>query len=201
MKKPNLILNIAIFLAIIISYFYWDLPLAEYFHNNPLFLVPHFKRLNAYAAPELLVVLGPVVFFFVYYLFKKKKWGERILYMAVSMNTTSALVAIVKFIAGRYRPEKFFSEGLYGFHLFSHNHSFPSAHAAVVGALFLTLGQLFPKQFPLYALLALFIAFTRVVVEKHYFSDILAGLFIAQIVASFVFQEMNKRSSFLPRRS
>lgn len=71
--------------------------------------------------------------------------------------------------------------------------SFPSSHAALAGFLAVALGAVMPRWRPLFWVLAVAVALSRVYLDKHWASDVLGGLFLgmfvgtlAQLVASRV---------------
>ncbi len=100
-------------------------------------------------------------------------------FVFTSVAISGITVNLAKRLIGRARPELFNSEGLFGLSPFSGAlfESFPSGHATTDGALVAALAILFPKaRIPLLVGGA-FLAITRVIVSKHYPSDIVAGFF------------------------
>jgi undecaprenyl-diphosphatase len=100
------------------------------------------------------------------------------LYMLFSVGLAALIVNTVKRAIGRPRPVMSAEHGLYGFNPFTWNfdfESFPSGHATVNGALFMSLGLLFPRvRWPL-LVLGLCFALTRVFVGAHFPSDVTVG--------------------------
>lgn len=115
------------------------------------------------------------------------------LYFLLTVGTASVLVHALKFIIGRARPELTAELGAYsltpfaGGDLFS---SFPSGHSTAVGAFFGAFSMLAPPLRPLFALGALTIGISRVVVGAHYPSDVAAGLLLglwSAVMIAFLF--------------
>src|SRR5690606_38928251 len=102
---------------------------------------------------------------------------------------TSTLVHALKLLVGRGRPALFTEYGAYRLTPFvtdDLSHSFPSGHSAAVGALFGALALLAPRYRPLFALGALTIGVSRVVVGAHYPSDVAAGLLLGLWTATIM---------------
>ncbi len=118
-------------------------------------------------------------------LWNKKKYEAFFLFFGVGGSQTVKI--IIKWITDRERPENPFA-------LYAHESSFPSGHAMT--AIFLALSIHFLLISSLSAwkkyiitfflfLVAGLVAFSRIFVQVHYFSDILAGTFLA--IGSFSF--------------
>jgi membrane-associated phospholipid phosphatase len=87
---------------------------------------------------------------------------------------TNLLVEGLKRAVGRTRPD--------GEHKHS-NSSFPSSHAANAFALAWVLGARWRRGLPLYLALALLVAFSRMYLNRHFLSDVVAGAFIGLMCA------------------
>jgi membrane-associated phospholipid phosphatase len=115
------------------------------------------------------------------------------LYFLVTIGTASATVHIIKFFIGRARPEAFADLGAYSLTPFASDwlfQSFPSGHSAAVGSFFGAFAMLAPRLRILFALGALTIGVTRVVVGAHYPSDVAAGLLVgiwSALMIAFLF--------------
>lgn len=106
------------------------------------------------------------------------KWLSVLGFIFFSIAGGGTVAAIVKRIVGRARPTHFHDLGAFSFHPFADATfaSFPSGHSTTVGGLFMALALLFPRLRLPFLVLALWLAFTRVLVEAHYPSDVVAGL-------------------------
>jgi membrane-associated phospholipid phosphatase len=119
------------------------------------------------------------------------------LYFLVTIGTSSAVVHLLKFFIGRARPEAFGDLGAYSLNPFASEwlfQSFPSGHSAAVGAFFGAFAMLVPRLRILFALGALVIGVSRVVVGAHYPSDVAAGLLTglwAALMIAFLFARKN----------
>lgn len=92
---------------------------------------------------------------------------------------------LLKVAIGRARPKLWDQEAIYGLSPLTFDYdrqSFPSGHATTLFALATALGLLAPRlRIPLYALAALF-GLTRVAVNAHYPSDIIAGAVVGTVM-------------------
>ncbi|MBP1858719.1 phosphatase PAP2 family protein [Rhizobium herbae] len=119
------------------------------------------------------------------------------LYFLVTIGSASALVHLFKFVIGRARPELFLDYGAHSLTPFANEwlfESFPSGHSAAVGSFFGAFAMLAPRLRILFALGALIIGITRVVVGAHYPSDVAAGLLLGLWIAlmtAFIFARQN----------
>jgi len=88
------------------------------------------------------------------------------------------LVNVVKVLVGRPRPKLLDMEGALGFSPFTFDadfHSFPSGHANTLLALGLALAFLLPRYRRWFISIAAVLALSRVAVNAHYLSDLVAG--------------------------
>lgn len=96
---------------------------------------------------------------------------------------------IIKHIVGRPRPNHTDFESGVEFNFFtleSEFHSFPSGHSSTIFMICLILCKLLPKIKYFLYLFAFIIALSRVVVNAHFFTDIIAGMVLAFIVFKFL---------------
>jgi membrane-associated phospholipid phosphatase len=87
---------------------------------------------------------------------------------------TNLVVETLKWAIGRQRPD--------GEHKRS-NSSFPSSHAANAFALAWVLGARWRRALPLFVALALLVAFSRMYLNRHFLSDVVAAALIGMACA------------------
>lgn len=108
----------------------------------------------------------------------------QLLFLFICGSVAGILTDIIKPILGRARPVELESDNLYGFHPLTFAarwNSMPSGHATSVFAFALVMSGFFPRLRIPFFLLALFLAFSRVMVNAHYLSDVLAGMAVAYL--------------------
>ena len=105
---------------------------------------------------------------------------------------------VLKTIIGRARP-KFFEE--FGSHYFQHFHapgydfaSMPSGHSITIASIAVVMMLLLPKFKYLWLLIAVIIAFSRVVVTSHYPSDVVFGFYMGTYSSLYIYYWMKNRN-------
>ncbi|QIV94808.1 phosphatase PAP2 family protein [Allofrancisella frigidaquae] len=115
------------------------------------------------------------------------------IFILSSVILSGILVQILKCIIGRARPVLFSEHGAAYFHHFNFFEasfsSMPSGHSTTIGSLFACLMLIFPKHRYLWLILAIFIASTRVIVLKHYPSDVIFGLALGMYTSIYLFKK------------
>ncbi|MDC3112329.1 phosphatase PAP2 family protein [Pelagibacteraceae bacterium] len=105
--------------------------------------------------------------------------------------TVGIITQIIKHVVGRPRPNHTNFEDVFGFKFFtleSGFHSFPSGHSSTIFIVCFILVSVLPKLKYFFYFLASIVAFSRVIVGAHFFTDIVAGAILALIL----FKVLNK---------
>ncbi len=179
-----------------LSYFFIDIPLAKYFeHISPLF-----KKGSTIVTdmidPAYHYLLWPTLFCIFRFIWKKDLLAQRCFLFVISIPFSNVVVETIKALLGRPRPELFFSLDLYGFTFFSLANvyqSFPSGHACTAGAICGAFGCFYPRAaLPLIAL-AFLLAFSRVALNYHFLSDIIAGTIIGILISEWVYSQIDSK--------
>lgn len=118
------------------------------------------------------------------------RWiGEASLFLFASVAISGLTINLLKMIFARARPRLLFRHEEYSWHFFnlgSDINSFPSGHANTMIALALALGFLMPRLRWFFLILAVPVAFARVVNTNHYLSDVIAGAAVAVLMAPVI---------------
>lgn len=116
-------------------------------------------------------------------------------YLFAAVAVSGIATNVAKFLLGRARPKLWDQEDVYGLSPFAFDHDyqgFPSGHATTLFALAAGLGCAFPRlRLPLLAL-ALVAAASRVAVNAHYPSDIVAGAVVGILSAGAIARMMGR---------
>jgi len=118
------------------------------------------------------------------------------LFVFSSVLLAGIIVDILKPIIGRARPKILFQEGFYGFDPFSFTSSYwsmPSGHSSTAFALGVSLALLYPRYRFIWLGLAVLVALSRVVLTKHYPSDVVVGSFIGGVSALWLYRRLYGR--------
>lgn len=182
-------------IAVIISYLFVDIPIANCFEHLP----PAWKKLMTFLTnlidPKYHNYVWPLLFFFIRFLFKQEIWGNRLLLILMSIPMANFFVWIIKCFLGRARPELLFTHHLYGFTFFHCTklfESFPSGHACTIGAFCGALACFYPRWSLPLLVIGFLLAFTRVVLTFHFLSDIIVGLVLGLLVSQWIYSTMKK---------
>ena len=95
----------------------------------------------------------------------------------------------LKILIGRARPSVLVEQGIYGFdpfNMYARFHSFPSGHSVTMGALAVALAILLPAYRWWFLAAGVLLASTRMVVNAHFASDVVAGLLVGSLGALLV---------------
>lgn len=112
-----------------------------------------------------------------------------------SLLISLSLVYCMKILLGRARPE-LLADNIYGFYFMMQNHhyhSFPSGHAAVAICVFAPLFLNFPKFRIGWIVLPIVLSSSRILLNYHYPSDILASGMIGYVVQDLYRKYRNKK--------
>lgn len=112
----------------------------------------------------------------------------------LAIATSGIITNLFKDTLGRARPVLYDREGLYGFfpfHFDATYNSIPSGHATTAMALTAILYHFDRKRGALWIAIGLLLTVSRVIVNAHYLSDIVAGSLIGGLTALVVIRNIN----------
>ncbi len=90
---------------------------------------------------------------------------------------TAVIVFTTKAIFRRQRPQK------QTISIGADKYAFPSGHAARAGAVAITLATFWPTWLPLLLLWSLLVSFARILLSRHFLTDVCGGLMLGYLVA------------------
>ncbi len=104
----------------------------------------------------------------------------------VCLAVASAVLHSVKLVFGRRRPRDELEHQLYGFRFFHYDwqhDSFPSGHAMTIFCAAVILSGALPTLTPLWFAVAIYLSFTRALINSHFLSDVFVGAAIGLIAS------------------
>ena len=110
-------------------------------------------------------------------------------FIFVGVGLPGLICNLFKRVVGRGRPVEFEAAGAFSFQHFVNDwtfQSFPSGHSATALSLAFVVGFLWPRLFPLFAVLGVVVAISRVPVGAHYPTDVFAGIVVGMLGAYLV---------------
>ncbi|WP_415719538.1 phosphatase PAP2 family protein [Maridesulfovibrio sp.] len=177
--------GLAVLLLIIFFYIVLDRPIAEAAHTlKGTVAVTIGKLISDLASKQLIQTISffTLIIGMTDYLLHGLRDRSRAL-LLIAFSTISAMLIgdELKWFFGRCRPPLLFESGEYGFTWFSGEYlknSFPSGHTLRIFSLTTAIALLLPckKYIPL--IVALLAGCSRVIVGKHYPSDVIFGCYI-----------------------
>ncbi|MGH7035086.1 MAG: phosphatase PAP2 family protein [Stellaceae bacterium] len=178
-------ITFAAILLFLAAYFLIDQPLARALHAADPVWRAAFTPITRLGEGGLYLV--PLALIFAAALWRRRTglaWRSGFVFAAIALS--GLVVDIVKPVFGRARPKLLFEQNLFGF-TWAGPHadrwSFPSGHSATMAALAIALYAIYPRGWPAYAALALAVMTSRVVIEAHYLSDVIAGAYVGLAAA------------------
>lgn len=189
MKKPQSIILLLLLLSV--GYFFVDKPLAfaayglQLRDNVMLTLLTNLGKWSLYAAWFAIAAL------YFRYLRINPLYEHRAWFLFGCVLLPTLVNGVLKVTLSRARPDLLFLNGDYGFYWLQFKDlywSFPSGHAMTCGALVAGLSVLFPRYFWGVLSLAVLIAATRVLLYKHFLTDVLFGFYLGVLITGFYSQ-------------
>jgi membrane-associated phospholipid phosphatase len=168
----------ACFLLTILSYFFWDIPLAGYCLKMSRSIKNIAEIVTALGITRWYLIASAGLYLFFRFIYKNEIQSMRSLFVFYSLSLCGILILLIKWFAGRHRPINLFNHGYFGFDYFGVGYeltSFPSGHAQTVFTLATALTLLFPRWgIPLF-IVAAAVSISRIILTAHYLSDVIGG--------------------------
>ncbi|GAB1430793.1 phosphatase PAP2 family protein [Ignavibacteria bacterium] len=174
-----------------------DLPLAVFFNSIAGIWPIRFFEIITDAGDSVWTLAPSLIITLVFWKLKRQI-ALQSLFMFASVAGSGIAVNILKITICRYRPVKFFENGLYGFDFFAFaidfgRNSFPSGHSATAISATVALGLIFPRFRILFWSAGALVAFCRAAICKHYLGDVIAGGLIGAYWAVLMWKLVAKR--------
>lgn len=200
MTKPIVMLVYVGF--IVLSFFYFDKPIAEYFYNfdvrQHLAIVSWITKLGLGA---LYLPTFFVLALFFRYIVVNREWEARSWFLFMCLVIPTLICGFLKVIFGRARPNLWIHSDLYGFYGLQFKApfwSFPSGHTTTIMSVVFGLSIVFPRYCYAFMLTGITVAFSRVMLTHHYFSDILAASYLSLLEIGILLCFLRRKSWLAP---
>lgn len=203
MKTTLIIYSYITFILAVLGFWYFDLPIALFFYGNVNSGVEVLFHLITESGERLYWMVPTALGYFFYrfvplkhmpfsaWLMKNREVDMRVMgFVALSVFWSGLLVSVLKMTFARYRPVEYFTTENYGMSWLSHGYevaSFPSGHSATALSVAVALALLFPRYRYLVLIYGALVAFSRIVISEHYFSDVVIGGYIGVLVSVILY--------------
>ncbi len=197
----NIKIELAILIIVVLNVFLSfrvDFGFYNYFNDlgeslNYFYLKEFFTKVTELGSSSLYFIVSFVGIIFLYinkkfkivFIKNNKKLINFFISFIIYLLTIGIVTQIIKHLVGRPRPNYTNFEDSFSFNFFtfdSNFHSFPSGHSSTIFMVCFVLCTALPKLKYFFYFLASIVAFSRVIVGAHFFTDILAGALLALIV-------------------
>ena len=182
----------------LILYFDFDVSISEFALKKLMLrnssMIKLFNSLCGHIVFQILAFCLVLLYLF----FNNKSFANKTLFVAITLIVAMLFDDNLKYFFGRARPMEFFDNQVYGMQWFQNAdffHSTPSGHSTRAMTLCMSLVLLFKNKFAqvMLILFAVLQALCRVILLRHYLSDVVFGMWIGFFVAVYVHTVMFER--------
>ena len=190
--KQTIFIGILTIFIVVLFYQFIDLPIAKAAHKlQGTFLVTACTVISDLASHQLIMTITFLTILIGVYdtvVNGQSTRSRSLLLIALATGSAMLIGDELKWFFGRCRPPLFFKDGAYGFTWFSGEYlknSFPSGHTLRAFSLTSAIAVLLPRKRYIPLIVAVLVGISRVVVGKHYPSDVIFGAFIGMTCAAW----------------
>jgi membrane-associated phospholipid phosphatase len=198
LKKPWVIILYA--LLVVFAYYFVDRSLAIYCYQLNLGArIPLLSVFTVLGKWYVYSVLFLFIGLYFRYIRTNALYEARAWYLLGCVLIANLIGLIAKIALSRARPELLFSSHEFGFYWFQLKGvywSFPSGHAITCFSLLAGLGLLFPRFIYILFVLALLVAASRILLCRHYLSDVMAGLYLGLLSVALFTDYLKKKRGY-----
>ncbi|MCE5336923.1 MAG: phosphatase PAP2 family protein [Desulfobacteraceae bacterium] len=194
-KRNAAIASLIVIAACILSYALLDIPAAQYFDANKTALTDFCARVTYLGKSEPYLILSALAFILFKFVIKRPALARAALFFFLAVAVSGIVNDKIKFLVGRSRPNLLLTQQIYTFKPFATRYeylSFPSGHACTAVAACCALYFLRVRLWPLFAVSALAVLLSRVVIGSHFPSDVVFGGYLS-VVTTYILKTMLER--------
>ncbi len=192
--------SVVVLIIAFLSFLWLDLPAAYFFDKFSLLrsICRYYTNLSL---PELHLILSCSGFVISRFSERTRDYSMLMFQYALSIGFIMFVCGVLKLTVARARPGLLINEGFSGFafgNFGSGFRSFPSSHMAVACALMI-LAMMFlgdKWKWPMVGFVIM-IALSRLILQKHFISDLLVGALIGEGVTTIVILLTNKHEALI----
>ncbi len=163
----------------VVSALWLDQALAEALHRLGETPIIRLAGWTTHLGQTSVCLVGSALAYAIFRFTGNRRRAGQALFVLLAVGLSSMLTLTLKVLAGRARPKLLFDEGIVAFTPFQFGHdvnSFPSGHATATAAVAVALAMIAPAHRDLCLAVGLMLVSTRVIVQDHYLSDVIAGI-------------------------
>ncbi len=175
---------------VVLSFFYFDKPVAYFFHGLPLKAkLPLLSLVSMVGVGFAYIAVFFLLALFFRYIHRSKEYEARSWFLWLCVLIPNLICLVFKLLLGRARPELLFDSqlyGIYGMHFTRPFWSFPSGHTTTITGLVFGLCVVFPRHCYAFLFAGLLVISTRVILTQHYLSDVLTTAYLTLLEVGLV---------------
>jgi membrane-associated phospholipid phosphatase len=184
----------------VLSWVYFDIPIAEFFHKVRIFRKPS-KYITALGNGGMWVALAFIGMAYGLLKEKARPYYYKFLSLLLGLSLSGLIVNILKVSIGRYRPRAWLHTYFYKIDPFQVSYSkcsFPSGHSQTIFAVMVSLGLIFPKGRWFFLTVAIIVSATRIALTNHFLSDVVMGAYLGTICAMICYHYSHVWAARIP---
>ena len=205
-SKQSVLVLVAFSILVLISISVLDIPIAVWVSENGRTISWVFQILTRTGDSTYYIIPTLILILISWYGWARTKqpelrriwsWtGKCSCFVFLAVILSGLVVNIIKIFVGRARPSQYFEFGYYGFNPPGFDYafkSFPSGHACTIMAIALCICFFTKRYQTLVLLLGSFLALSRVMLNAHFLSDVIAGGIVAVVTCFLLREHLAKR--------
>jgi len=176
-------------LAAAVCYLFVDIPVARRCQMLSMQTVLFYKKLTAVGHSTAWLIGSASIWAVCQFGIRNRRVAHRAAFVFFAIAVSGIAVNVIKFIFARTRPIELLTHDTFEFRFFDIGYevnSFPSGHACTIGAVFMSFCIVLPRWKAVWVGLGLLLPVTRVLINSHFVSDVMVGLYLGVAITVFL---------------